>query len=351
MSSQSDHHSSTYISTNQDRLSAAYTHAVQLLQNYGIEHMPGATAAFFLWLNLGKGGDVPGIVQGNVEGKRSWDGDVRELVDNFRQYDRRDQLNVAAVRLGIQTSVDIFEVAQREHDNNRIGRGSGVRRAKRRGRGSASVGVFKLWSSGQEEEIVDGAEASLGQREGDEDVAKVLSRINKQSQQYIIRSLGMIASADIFEAVQKAYKEAGAQRDTQGNGAAIGRDGSVWGDAIGSGRTVNNAGIAEHLGYADVRDQQNAMCTSPRMRTLGEVFDEAMREHSEARVRGIPKGTRRLAEVFDEAKREGEEVWEYAHRQRFSKRRKGSMKRRGRGGRPSGVMFEGREMRNQWNLG
>lgn len=45
---------SNYIKTNQDRLSAAYTHAVRTLQKYGIEHMPGANAAFFLWINLGK---------------------------------------------------------------------------------------------------------------------------------------------------------------------------------------------------------------------------------------------------------------------------------------------------------
>lgn len=43
-----------YISTNRARMSAAYKFAVHLLDEHGIEHMPGATAAFFIWMNLGK---------------------------------------------------------------------------------------------------------------------------------------------------------------------------------------------------------------------------------------------------------------------------------------------------------
>lgn len=43
-----------YISTNRRRLSAAYEHAVGLLQEHNIEHESGPTAAFFIWLNLGK---------------------------------------------------------------------------------------------------------------------------------------------------------------------------------------------------------------------------------------------------------------------------------------------------------
>ncbi|KAF2677054.1 ACC synthase [Lentithecium fluviatile CBS 122367] len=45
---------SSYIQKNQERLSSAYTFAVKILCKYGIEHMPGVNAAFFLWLNLGK---------------------------------------------------------------------------------------------------------------------------------------------------------------------------------------------------------------------------------------------------------------------------------------------------------
>ncbi|KAF2184534.1 hypothetical protein K469DRAFT_176021 [Zopfia rhizophila CBS 207.26] len=155
----------------------------------------------------GREQDVPKIVQGNAGGKQSQDNDVQELVNNFRQYDRRDQLNVAAVHSGIRTSADIFEVTQREHDNNRRARGSGVRRARRQRGRSAFVGVFKVWSSGLEEEIVDGAEANIDQRESNENVAKVLNRINERSRQYMMRSLGIMASADIFEAAQKEYEE------------------------------------------------------------------------------------------------------------------------------------------------
>lgn len=43
-----------YLATNQERLSAAYAHAVGLVQRYNIEYVPGANAAFFLWVNLGK---------------------------------------------------------------------------------------------------------------------------------------------------------------------------------------------------------------------------------------------------------------------------------------------------------
>ena len=50
------------------------------------------------------------------------------------------------------------------------------------------------------------------------------------------------------------------------------------------------------------------MYRSPGQRPLGEVFEEALWEQSEARVGGIPKGTRKLADVFEEAKREGEEA-------------------------------------------
>lgn len=44
----------SYIATNQARLSAAYEQTVRALREHGIEHMPGANAAFFLWINLGK---------------------------------------------------------------------------------------------------------------------------------------------------------------------------------------------------------------------------------------------------------------------------------------------------------
>lgn len=44
----------SYIRLNRKRLSAAYTHVVEELQKRGIEHVPGANAAFFVWVNLGK---------------------------------------------------------------------------------------------------------------------------------------------------------------------------------------------------------------------------------------------------------------------------------------------------------
>lgn len=43
-----------FIKTNQKRLSDAYTFAIEKLSKYSIEHAPGATAAMFVWLNLGK---------------------------------------------------------------------------------------------------------------------------------------------------------------------------------------------------------------------------------------------------------------------------------------------------------
>ncbi|KAJ4312928.1 hypothetical protein N0V94_007188 [Neodidymelliopsis sp. IMI 364377] len=43
-----------YIKTNKERLSNAYAHAVGELKKHGIEHMPGANAAFFVWIDLGK---------------------------------------------------------------------------------------------------------------------------------------------------------------------------------------------------------------------------------------------------------------------------------------------------------
>ncbi|KAF2006628.1 aminotransferase [Amniculicola lignicola CBS 123094] len=44
----------SYITTNQERLAAAYTFAAVLLSKHGIEYAPGVNAAFFLWANLGK---------------------------------------------------------------------------------------------------------------------------------------------------------------------------------------------------------------------------------------------------------------------------------------------------------
>jgi aspartate/methionine/tyrosine aminotransferase len=44
----------SYINTNQERLSSAFAFAVDVLRKHDIEHMPGANAAFFLWINLGK---------------------------------------------------------------------------------------------------------------------------------------------------------------------------------------------------------------------------------------------------------------------------------------------------------
>ncbi|KAF3037908.1 hypothetical protein E8E12_000245 [Didymella heteroderae] len=43
-----------YIGLNRERLSTAYAHAVAELKKHGIEHIPGANAAFFIWINLGK---------------------------------------------------------------------------------------------------------------------------------------------------------------------------------------------------------------------------------------------------------------------------------------------------------
>jgi aspartate/methionine/tyrosine aminotransferase len=51
-----------YIMTNKQRLSAAYAHAITELQKHGIEHVPGANAAFFIWTNLGK------LLRGSVGG-------------------------------------------------------------------------------------------------------------------------------------------------------------------------------------------------------------------------------------------------------------------------------------------
>jgi len=63
------------------------------------------------------------------------------------------------------------------------------------------------------------------------------------------------------------------------------------------------------------------MCRGVGKRLLGEIFEEAIREQSKARVGRIPKGTRKLVDVFKEAKREGEEV-----RARESIRRKRTYK-------------------------
>ena len=43
-----------YIGENQSRLSAGYSHVVSFLRQHDIEYTPGANAAFFLWVDLGK---------------------------------------------------------------------------------------------------------------------------------------------------------------------------------------------------------------------------------------------------------------------------------------------------------
>jgi aspartate/methionine/tyrosine aminotransferase len=43
-----------YIFANHANMLAAYEFATRLLDDHGIEYMPGVTAAFFIWLNLGK---------------------------------------------------------------------------------------------------------------------------------------------------------------------------------------------------------------------------------------------------------------------------------------------------------
>lgn len=43
-----------YVRLSRERLSKAYMHAVTQLKKYGIEHIPGANAAFFVWVDLGK---------------------------------------------------------------------------------------------------------------------------------------------------------------------------------------------------------------------------------------------------------------------------------------------------------
>lgn len=165
----------------------------------------------------GRGEDVQGNRAANAEGNRGGDDDVQELVDNSGQCDQRNQLNVAAAWLGIRRSADIFEAAQREHDNSRRARGSGVRRARHSGGRLASVGVFKVWSSGLKEEIVDGAErndsvgeeGNPGQREGIEDVAKVLNRIDERSRQHTMcRGLGICTLGEVFDEAKREHNEA-----------------------------------------------------------------------------------------------------------------------------------------------
>ncbi|KAF2206062.1 aminotransferase [Delitschia confertaspora ATCC 74209] len=43
-----------YIKANRERLSQAYSYAIGKLNESGIEYAPGATAGFFIWVNLGK---------------------------------------------------------------------------------------------------------------------------------------------------------------------------------------------------------------------------------------------------------------------------------------------------------
>jgi aspartate/methionine/tyrosine aminotransferase len=43
-----------YAARNKERLSTAYTYATRLLSEHGVEYLPGATAGFFLRVNLGK---------------------------------------------------------------------------------------------------------------------------------------------------------------------------------------------------------------------------------------------------------------------------------------------------------
>jgi hypothetical protein len=42
------------IRLNRKQLSAAYAHVITELHRHGIEHVPGANAAIFIWTNLGK---------------------------------------------------------------------------------------------------------------------------------------------------------------------------------------------------------------------------------------------------------------------------------------------------------
>jgi aspartate/methionine/tyrosine aminotransferase len=49
-----DNFTDYYIRTNQARLADAYSFTARSLQEHGIEYAPGANAAFFLWINLGK---------------------------------------------------------------------------------------------------------------------------------------------------------------------------------------------------------------------------------------------------------------------------------------------------------
>ncbi|KAH7073431.1 pyridoxal phosphate-dependent transferase [Paraphoma chrysanthemicola] len=75
-----------YLSVNRSRISIAYEYAIRLLQDGGIEHMPGTTAAFFVWLNLGKK-----YVERHPERARDKDGMeianiVQEVINNKKVF-------------------------------------------------------------------------------------------------------------------------------------------------------------------------------------------------------------------------------------------------------------------------
>lgn len=55
-----------YVELNRKRISEAYTHVVTELRRFGVRYVPGANAAFFVWLNLGSMLRGDGTVEGET---------------------------------------------------------------------------------------------------------------------------------------------------------------------------------------------------------------------------------------------------------------------------------------------
>ncbi|KAJ4988881.1 ACC synthase [Stagonosporopsis vannaccii] len=75
----------SYVRLNRRRISGAYAHVVAELEKYGIEHVPGVNAAFFVWVNLGKmfrkslTAELEGVsLEKNVEGEAGVTAKVHE---------------------------------------------------------------------------------------------------------------------------------------------------------------------------------------------------------------------------------------------------------------------------------
>jgi len=260
-----------------------------------------------------------------MEASRSMSGDGRDSEAPpplFQSYDVRNRRNVELAGLGIRTSADIFEEFRREYE------AASMQRAPRTSRGDGAL--TEVTGRADADVGVDASADVLGRwRVGSRGTRGSLSehfhRLDMCNQQNLARAgLRFCTSADIFQAAQRGYEEAGVERSSRRARTGRARSGPrdevladaaegmadeipapepSRGDPQGKRLGEGAESLAENFRRLDEANQQNAARASLGIRTSAELFQVAQSAYEEARAessRRVRQGKRPVPSSSDQ---------------------------------------------------